>query len=80
MPAPAIARAGNGVCYGYFENWRDAIGRGIVEFAPPEARVDPHAAAELWPAPGSDFAIMKRIKEMFDPHSLLNRRRLYARL
>ncbi len=81
LPDPAIARAGTGVCYGYFANWSDAFswqqnGRGIVEFAPAAAR----AGAELWPAPGSDFAIMKKVKQMFDPHSLLNRRRLYARL
>jgi FAD/FMN-containing dehydrogenase len=34
----------------------------------------------LWPAPGGDFEIMKRIKQMFDPEGLLNRGRLYGRL
>ena len=72
----ALARAGSGVCYGYFENWRDAIGRGVIEYAPEEARRE----AELWPAPGNDFAIMKRVKHMFDPQQLLNRGRLYGRI
>ena len=35
---------------------------------------------ELWPRPGSDFAMMKKIKEMFDPGCLLNRGRLYGRI
>ena len=76
LPAPAVARAGTGVCYGYFSDWRQAIGRGVVEFAPQQAREE----AELWPEPGSDFEMMKKIKEMFDPRYLLNRRRLYGRI
>lgn len=31
-------------------------------------------------AAGSDFAMMVKVKEMFDPHHLLNRGRLYGRL
>jgi glycolate oxidase FAD binding subunit len=76
FPGRALARAGSGVCYGYFENWQDAIGRGVIEYAPDEAREQ----AELWPAPGSDFAIMKKVKHMFDPQNLLNHRRLYGRI
>jgi FAD/FMN-containing dehydrogenase len=34
----------------------------------------------LWPAPGPDFELMKRIKHMFDPEHLLNRGRLYRQL
>ena len=34
----------------------------------------------LWPEPGGDFAIMKRIKHMFDPEGLLNSGRLYGRI
>ncbi len=34
----------------------------------------------LWPAPGGDFEIMKRIKHMFDPEGLLNSGRLYGRI
>ncbi len=76
FPGRAIARAGTGVCYGYFERWQDAMGRGLIEFAPEEAR----RTAELWPHPGSDFEMMVRIKAMFDPGGLLNRGRLYSRI
>ena len=76
---PALARAGNGVVYGYFA---DSVAasldghRGVIEFAP-EAR---KAALDLWPAPGSDFVIMEKIKQLFDPEHLLNRGRLYGRI
>ncbi|HLK49581.1 MAG TPA: FAD-binding oxidoreductase [Bryobacteraceae bacterium] len=83
FPGPALARAGSGVCYGYFEQaeaagaWvSDAVAKGwkaVIEFAP-EAK---KRALDLWPAPGSDLEIMKRIKNLFDPSNLLNRGRLY---
>jgi glycolate oxidase FAD binding subunit len=83
---PAVARAGSGVCYGYFEQtdaavaWlAGAVKRGwkaVIEFAP-DSRGQ---SLELWPAPGSDFAIMERIKNLFDPSNLLNRGRLYRRI
>jgi glycolate dehydrogenase FAD-binding subunit len=76
MPGPAIARAGSGVCYGYFADAGGAVGRGVMEFAPQNMR----ESGLLWPDPGSDFAMMKKIKEMFDPRGLLNRGRLYGRL
>jgi glycolate oxidase FAD binding subunit len=80
LPAQASARAGSGVCYGYFEHadafHHSAIGKSVVEFAPHEFR----ETADLWPQPGNDFAMMKRIKEMFDPQGLLNRGRLYGRI
>jgi glycolate oxidase FAD binding subunit len=80
LPPPAIARAGSGICYGYFPETRGlripAVGHGVVEFAPPAYR----ATAELWPSQGSDFAMMKRVKEMFDPLGLLNRGRLYGHI
>jgi len=76
LPGSAVARAGSGVCYGYFAEGREAIGRGVIEFAPQKLR----ETAELWPKPGSDFAMMKMIKEMFDPRGLLNRGRLYGRI
>jgi FAD/FMN-containing dehydrogenase len=47
-----------------------------VEFAPRGFR----ESSELWPQPGNDFAMMKKIKDMFDPHGLLNRGRLYGRI
>jgi len=86
FPSGAIARAGSGVCYGYFnrsdaaERWiSSATRRGwksVIEFAPDEDR----AHLDLWPAPGSDFEMMKKIKNMFDPRGLLNRGRLYGRI
>lgn len=76
FPAGAVARAGSGVCYGYFADWKNAKGQGLMEFAPQSAR----ESVALWPEPGSDFAMMKKIKEMFDPQGLLNRGRLYGRL
>jgi glycolate oxidase FAD binding subunit len=83
---PAVARAGSGVCYGYFEQtdaavaWlASAVKRGwkaVIEFAPDARR----QSLELWPSPGNDFAIMQRIKNLFDPSNLLNRGRLYRRI
>jgi glycolate oxidase FAD binding subunit len=83
---PAIARAGSGVCYGYFESVADAVAwrrdakvrgsRGVIEFAPEASK----STLELWPAPGNDFEIMRRIKNLFDPSNLLNRGRLYGRI
>jgi glycolate oxidase FAD binding subunit len=80
LPVQASSRAGSGVCYGYFEQAADLrwppIGTSIVEFAPQGFR----ESSELWPRPGNDFAMMKKIKDMFDPHGLLNRGRLYGRI
>lgn len=84
--APVVARAGSGVAYGYFADWRiagdwvaQATGRGwkaVVEFAPEAAKGD----LDLWPAPGSDLEIMGRIKRLLDPGNVLNRGRLYGRI
>lgn len=80
LPPHAVARAGSGVCYGYFEQVASlrypTVGASVVEFAPASYR----EKSDLWPQPGSDFAMMKRIKEMFDPQGLLNRGRLYGRI
>jgi glycolate oxidase FAD binding subunit len=90
LPTPALARAGSGVCYGYFSQVPDLhhigdlghagdshqIGKSVLEFSPQDFR----ETAELWPDPGSDFAMMKKVKEMFDPLCLLNRGRLYGRI
>jgi glycolate oxidase FAD binding subunit len=89
LPERASARAGSGVCYGYFDNVLDlrhsAVGTSVVEFAPPAFREGGGLPGrDLWPQlspqPGSDFAMMKKIKEMFDPQGLLNRGRLYGRI
>jgi glycolate oxidase FAD binding subunit len=86
VAVPAMARAGSGVCYLYFDDTvsaaryvADAAAQGwkaVIEFAP-EAR---KAQLELWPAPGADFEIMRRLKALFDPSNVLNRGRLYHRL
>ena len=86
IPGPAIARAGSGVCYAYFEDSGEAgvfaagtareHGGTVVEFAPENRKEE----MDLWPAPGQDLEIMKRIKHMFDPQLLLNRGRLYRRI
>jgi hypothetical protein len=82
---PALARAGSGVCYGYFEesgaasSWLTAAdGRGwkaVIEYS----RED-RTSSGLWLSPGADFAIMQRVKNLFDPSNLLNRGRLYGRI
>jgi len=86
FPGPGIARAGSGVCYGYFSKaedaarWTaDAAKRGwkaVIEFSPAEWK----RTAVLWPAPGGDLEIMRRVKQLFDPAGLLNRGRLYGRI
>ncbi|MCC6861248.1 MAG: FAD-binding oxidoreductase [Bryobacterales bacterium] len=85
MPAPALARAGSGVCYGYFTDaaaasaWLAQAGKrswkAIMEFAP-----ENRAHLELWPQPGNDLETFERIKRLFDPHGLVNRGRLYNRI
>ncbi len=82
MPATALARAGSGVCYGYFPqaqeltHFTDFAPGSVIEFSPRSFR----EKADLWPEPGSDFEMMKKIKDMFDPRGLLNRGRLYGRI
>jgi glycolate oxidase FAD binding subunit len=86
FPGPAIARAGSGVCYGYFERSRGAAEwlrgaakhgwKAVVEFASDAFR----ESQELWPAPGGDLELMKRIKQVFDPTGILNSGRLYRRI
>jgi len=86
IPGPAIARAGSGVCYAYFERSGEAArfaaktalehAETVVEFAPENLK----EKMVLWPAPGQDLEIMRRIKHMFDPEMLLNRGRLYNRI
>ena len=85
FPGPALARAGSGVCYGYFEHGAEAADwladaarsgiKAVMEFGP-EAR----AHLQLWPAPAGDLELMRRVKHLFDPSGLLNRGRLYQRI
>jgi glycolate oxidase FAD binding subunit len=77
--SPLLARGGNGVAWLYSETSGPngfAGFRSAVEFAPEAEK----ARMDLWPDPGSDFEVMKRIKAMFDPQAVLNRGRLYGRI
>ncbi len=81
MQTPILARAATGVCYAYFDNAEAAEAvtsarNAIMEFAPEAQK----PKLKLWPAPGPDFELMKRIKHMLDPEQLLNRGRLYNRI
>lgn len=86
-----IARAAAGITYVYLSSWQGVPvfwesamknrWSAAVEFAPDEDR----STKDLWllrTASGSDssFAMMKKLKQMFDPNNLLNRSRLYGRL
>ena len=79
-PDRALARAGSGVCYGCFTNADQirfpAVGTSVVEYAPQSFR----ERETLWPVPGNDFAMMEKVKSMFDPEHLLNRGRMYGRI
>lgn len=79
LRVPGVARAGNGICYAYFKEADEAAlygYRGAIEFAPETKK----RKMTLWPGTGSDFALMTKIKEMFDPKHLLNPGRLYGRI
>jgi FAD/FMN-containing dehydrogenase len=45
----------------------------VIEYAPAAQKEE----LALWPSPGNEIELMKRVKEMFDPHNLLNRGRYY---
>jgi glycolate oxidase FAD binding subunit len=91
VSGPCICHAGSGVTYAYLTSWQAlpalwqaAVENGwsaAVEFAPEEKR----SSQELWllgasQARANAFAIMKKVKQMFDPDNLLNRSRLYGRI
>jgi glycolate oxidase FAD binding subunit len=86
FPGPALARAGSGVCYGYFAQADEAAGwlaaatargwKAVIEWSPEPWKW----SSELWPAPGGDLEIMRRVKQLFDRSNLLNRGRLYHRI
>ena len=75
---PVISRAGTGVTYGYMPQAQEFVlaAKGVVEFAPDDFRT----RNVLWPGTGSDFQMMKRVKDLFDPKHLLNKGRLYGRI
>jgi glycolate oxidase FAD binding subunit len=84
--APCVARAGNGVAWICFDDapqlkaWIEATnGRGwqrVVEYSSPIVK----ETVDLWPDPAEDLAMMRQVKQLFDPRNLLNRGRLYGRI
>jgi glycolate oxidase FAD binding subunit len=91
VSGPSISRAGSGITYIYLSSWQGvspfwkaAAQRGwsaVVDFAPDSVR----STNELWhlsssTANAEGFAMMKKVKQMFDPQNLLNRGRLYGRI
>lgn len=82
----AMAHAGNGIVRQWFSRpeaaaqWLQSCQshgwKGVVEAAGDSAK----SSLDLWPAPTGDFAVMKQIKNMFDPEGLLNNGRLYGRI
>ena len=70
LTGPAVARAASGIVYAYGS--AEAPGRHVLEHAP--------AGVDRWPSPGPDFALMQSVKQMFDPHGLLNKGALYGRI
>jgi len=86
-----ICRAASGVSYVYLSSWQGVAAlwqaaaehnwSAVVEFAPLETRT----SRDLWLLGSSKeaseaFAMMKKVKQMFDPDLLLNRLRLYGRI
>jgi glycolate oxidase FAD binding subunit len=75
LQVPFVARAGSGVIYAHYaENPIPALTGGA------ESRGLNPPPLELGGDLGGDFAMMTKVKEMFDPERLLNRGRLYGRI
>ena len=81
LGGPVIARAASGVIYAHFSlpysaaKWMAANPKwtSVIEYAPAAQKDE----LVLWPSAGKQIELMKRVKEMFDPHNLLNRGRYY---
>ncbi len=81
LDGPVVARAGSGVVYAYFRlaeaaaSWmaQNPKWTSVMEYAPAAEK----EKLALWPSPGAEIEMMKRVKAMFDPHNLLNRGRYY---
>jgi glycolate oxidase FAD binding subunit len=83
LQEPVVTRAASGISYACFERaeaaatWmkasRERPWKCVMEFAPDTQKT----RLDLWPSPGDDFGMMKKIKQMFDPGNLLNNGRLY---
>lgn len=86
LSAPAVVRAGNGVGYLVFDGLESAkagLARlrddgflAVVESGSDAVRRE----LDLWRAPETELAVMRRIKADFDPGGLLNRGRLFGLL
>lgn len=70
---PLVVRAANGVAYLHLANAREPF-PGVLEAG------EERGATVQWPEPGTDFAVMEKIKRMMDPKNLLNKGRLYGRI
>ena len=86
-PDACICRAGSGVTYVYGVSWDQLspLWKAIAEHGWSAAVEFGPAGKDRWFSPESTpkaetFAMMKRVKQMFDPGSLLNRSRLYGRI
>lgn len=86
-----VSRAATGVSYIHLSSWQSVLPIWesaiknkwtlVVEYAPDESR----NTKDLWllrnaGQSDSSFAMMRKIKQMFDPNNLLNRSRMYGRL
>lgn len=69
IDAPMVGRAGSGITYAHFAD------AAAVPALPGRSIVEGARAGDLSP---DDFAMMVKVKELFDPHHLLNRGRLYG--
>lgn len=84
-----VSHAGSGITDAYFSSWpavtplwnmaREKHWDAVVAFSPQATRQE----RELWlraatPGASNGFAMMEKIKQMFDPAKLLNRLRLYG--
>ena len=86
VDGPGHVHAASGVVRGWFSRPESAMRcmtaagkqkwKAVVEFSTETAK----NGLTLWPEPGDDFSIMKRVKHMFDPDNLLNRGRLFGRI
>lgn len=91
LTGPSISRAGSGVTYVYVTTWQNVVPlwtaakernwSAAIEFAPDDIR----NCNELWfqnssKSSSEAFAMMKKVKQVFDPANLLNRARLYGRI
>ncbi|MBL8233768.1 MAG: FAD-binding oxidoreductase [Bryobacterales bacterium] len=81
LPGSVIARAANGVSYAHLASAADApkaypTGRAVMEFGPEHRE----PSLVMWPEVDSSFALMEKVKKMFDPDHLLNLGRMYGRI